>query len=127
MRAAGCHETGTPLSVESVNDPSPAESQMEERTARFVVAYDRVDFDMIAGLPRHGQTRRDPYVHGQRGLSGFLRGFAKPQDPQFALQHHVGPRSDIGHGGIPLGDNRKKEHNDNETLYPHIHHRHCVD
>ena len=50
MRAAGFHETGTPLSVESVNDPSPAESQMEELTARFAVAYDRADFDMIAGV-----------------------------------------------------------------------------
>ena len=50
MRAAGFHEPGTLITVESVDDPSPAESQMEELTDRFAVAYDRADFDMIAGL-----------------------------------------------------------------------------
>jgi len=50
MRAAGFHEPGTPLSVKSVLDPSSAESQMEELTARFIAAYDGADFDMIAGL-----------------------------------------------------------------------------
>ena len=50
MRAAGAPRAGIMVSVESVDDPSPAESQMEELTARFIAAYDRVDFDMIAGL-----------------------------------------------------------------------------
>ena len=52
----------------------PAAAMMKELTARFVVAYDKADFDMIAGLlPWTNSMSRTCARH--RGLSGFFRGF----------------------------------------------------
>lgn len=81
MRAAGFHETGTPLSVESVNDPSPAESQMEELTARFVVAYDRADFDMIAGLLAMDKLDVTHMCTGSVGFQDFSAGLESLRTP----------------------------------------------
>ena len=81
MRAAGFHESETPLSVESVNDPSPAESQMEEPTARFVVAYDRVDFDMIGGLLAMDKLDVTHMCPGSMGVQDFSAGLESLRTP----------------------------------------------
>ena len=84
MRAAGFHESGTPITVESVDDPSPAESQMEELTARFIAAYDGADFDMIAGLLAMDKI---DVTHMCTGTVGFQDFFAALQSLRTPNSH----------------------------------------
>ena len=81
MRAAGFHESGTPITVESVDDPSPAESQMEELTARFVATCDGADFDMIAGLLAMDKLDVTPMCTGSVGFQDFSAGLESLRTP----------------------------------------------
>ncbi|GIS02677.1 MAG: hypothetical protein CM15mP103_12280 [Gammaproteobacteria bacterium] len=52
----------------------PGAAKMKELTARFVVAYDKADFDMMRGFPpwTNSMSRN---VHGHRGAFDFFPGF----------------------------------------------------
>ena len=93
MRAAGFHESGTPPSVESVDDPSLAESQMEELTARFVVAYDSADFDRFAGLLAMDKLDVTHMCTGSVGVQDFSAALESLRTPNSHCKIMLDPRA----------------------------------
>lgn len=59
----------------------PAAAMMKELTARFVVAYDKADFDMIAGLLAMDKLDVTQMCTGTVGFKDFSEGFESLRTP----------------------------------------------